>query len=360
MFKKSRHIGILIVVIVLVFFSFSYLLIQQIVGSYFQNGQVLSNVVYAQEDPAIPPKPKVRRSVVKIDPEPELQESWHPSEWGADDRRGAVNRLSPKKALDAASLIKTGKVYQLGRVYESGIPVFGTRHYSLRIPQMSGPLGENKTTWFEEIFSGEIGQIGTQFDGLGHIGIGDHFYNGLNQNDFATAEGLKELGVENVGPIFTRGVLIDIAGYKGVDMLGDSYEITRADLEGALEKQNVEITPGDVVIIHTGWGSLWMKDNDRYSTTEPGIGLEAGQFLVEQKIVMLCSDNWGIEVVPNPDESLAFPVHQLFIVKHGIYNLENIITEELAADRVYEFAFSFAPLRLKGATGSPGNPIVIR
>ena len=84
-------------------------------------------------------------------------------------------------------------------------------------------------------------------------------------------------------PIFTRGVLIDIAGYKGVDMLGDSYEITRADLEGALEKQNVEITPGDVVIIHTGWGSLWMKDNDRYSTTEPGIGLEAGQFLVEAK-----------------------------------------------------------------------------
>ena len=164
-------------------------------------------MVYAQDDPPIPPKPKVRRPVVKLDPEPELPESWHPSEWGADDRRGAVNRLSPNKALEAASLIKTGKVYQLGRVYESGIPVFGTRHYSLRIPQMSGPLGENKTTWFEEIFSGEIGQIGTQFDGLGHIGIGDHFYNGLNQNDFATAEGLKELGVENVGPYLYTGCI---------------------------------------------------------------------------------------------------------------------------------------------------------
>ena len=114
------------------------------------------------------------------------------------------------------------------------------------------------------------------------------------------------------------------------------------------------------MIIHTGWGKFWMTDNDRYGTTEPGIGLEAGQYLVDQKIVMLCSDNWGIEVVPNPDETLAFPVHQLFIVKHGIYNLENIITEELAAAKVYEFAFSFAPLRLKGATGSPGNPIAIR
>ena len=288
------------------------------------------------------------------------QESWFPSEWGADDRVGALNRLTPQKVLEAASLIKTGDVYQLGRVYESGIPVFGTRHYSLRIPAMSGPLGENKTTWFEEIFSGEIGQIGTQFDGLGHIGIGDLYYNGLDQRDFAKAEGLTELGVENVGPIVTRGVLIDVAGYKDVEHLGDSYEITRADLEGALKKQGVQITPGDVVVIHTGWGKFWMTDNDRYNTTEPGIGLEAGQYLVDQKIVMVCSDNWGIEVVPNPDETLAFPVHQLFIAKNGIYNLENIITEELAAAKVYEFAFSFAPLRLKGATGSPGNPIAIR
>ena len=190
--------------------------------------------------------------------------------------------------------------------------------------------------------------------------IGDLYYNGLDQRDFAKAEGLAELGVENVGPIVTRGVLIDAAGYKGVEHLGDNYEITRADLEGALKKQGVQITPGDVVVIHTGWGKFWMTDNDRYNTTEPGIGLEAGQYLVDQKIVMLCCDNWGIEVVPNPDETLAFPVHQLFIAKHGIYNLENIITEELAAAKAYEFAFSFAPLRLKGATGSPGNPIAIR
>ena len=171
------------------------------------------------------------------------QESWFPSEWGADDRVGALNRLTPQKVLEAASLIKTGEVYQLGRVYESGIPVFGTRHYSLRIPAMSGPLGENKTTWFEEIFSGEIGQIGTQFDGLGHIGIGNLYYNGLDQRDFAKAEGLTELGVENVGPIVTRGVLIDVAGYKGVEHLGDSYEITRADLEGALKKQAFRLPP---------------------------------------------------------------------------------------------------------------------
>jgi kynurenine formamidase len=225
---------------------------------------------------------------------------------------------------------------------------------------MSGPLGENKTTWFEEIFSGEIGQVGTQFDGLGHIGIGDLYYNGNNRLDFAKPDGLKKLGVENVGVFVTRGVLIDVAGYKGVEHLEGGYEITVEDIEGALKKQGVEIRPGDVVITHTGWGKFWITDNERYNATEPGIGLGAGQYLVDNEIVMVCADSWGVEVVPNPDESLAFPVHQLILPKNGIYILENIITEELAMDKVYEFAFVFAPLRIKGATGSPGNPIAIR
>ena len=128
-------------------------------------------------------------------------------------------------------------------------------------------------------------------------------------------------------------------------------KLPRADLEGALKKQEVQITPGDVVIIHTGWGKFWMTDNDRYNATQPGIGLEAGQYLVDQKIVMLCCDNWGIEVVPNPDESLAFPVHQLFLVKHGIYNLENVITEELAAAKVYEIRLLFCTTSPQGGDG---------
>ena len=132
-------------------------------------------------------------------------DDWYPSRWGADDERGAANRITPAKILEAATLIKEGKIYQLGRVYETGMPVFGTRHYSLRIPAMSGPLGDNKVTWFEEIVSGEIGQIGTQFDGLGHVGIGDLYYNGFNRNKFAKAEGLEKIGVENVGAFVTRG-----------------------------------------------------------------------------------------------------------------------------------------------------------
>jgi kynurenine formamidase len=288
------------------------------------------------------------------------QDKWYPSKWGADDQRGAANRITPAKVLEARNLIMRGQTYQLGHVYESAMPLFGTRHYSLRIPKVFGPNGSNQMYYHDEIISGELGQIGTQFDGLGHAGIGDLFYNGNKGSEFAKAEGLTKLGIENVGAIVTRGVLIDVAAYKGQPMLAGGYEITRADVEGALKRQNVVIRSGDVVIFHTGWGSLWIKDNAKFNANAPGIGLEAAQYLVEREIVMAGADTWSVEVVPNPDASLAFPLHQLFIAKNGIYIFENLLTEELARDSVYEFAFIFAPLRLKGATGSPGNPLAIR
>jgi kynurenine formamidase len=158
----------------------------------------------------------------------------------------------------------------------------------------------------------------------------------------------------------TAGVLIDVAAYKGQAMLAGGYEITRADIEGALKRQNVAIRSGDVVIFHTGWGSQWIKDNAKFTANAPGIGLQAAQYLVEREIVVAGADTWSVEVVPNPDSALAFPVHQLFIAKNGIYIFENLLTEDLARDSVSEFAFVFAPLRLKGATGSPGNPLAIR
>jgi kynurenine formamidase len=287
-------------------------------------------------------------------------DTWYPSRWGAADQRGAANRITPAKVLEAKSLITAGAVYQLGRVYETAMPMFGTRHYSLRIPQTFGPLGSNRTMYHDEIVSGELGQVGTQFDGLGHIGVGDLFYNGNDRNEFSKGDGLTKLGVENVGAIVTRGVLVDVAAFKGVAQLAGDYEITLADLQGALARQGTEVRAGDVVLVHTGWGSLWLKDNAKFAASAPGIGLAAGQYLVEREVVMVGADTWSMEVVPNPNPALQFPVHQLFLPRNGIYIFENLATEDLARDRVYEFAFFFAPLLLKGATGSPGNPIAIR
>jgi kynurenine formamidase len=288
------------------------------------------------------------------------QDRWYPSVWGADDQRGAANRITPAKVLEAKDAIKEGVVYQLGRTYEAGMPMFGSRHFSLLIPQAFQMPGSNEAVYHDEIVSGELGQIGTQFDGLGHLGIGELFYNGNRRSEFAQANGLTKLGIEQVGALVSRGVLLDVAALKGVPRLEGGYEISRADLEAALSRQQTVVRAGDIVLLHTGWGSLWMTDNATFLANAPGIGLDAAAFLVEREVVMVGSDTWGVEVFPNPDASLAAPVHQLLLAKHGIYLFENLATEALAQDRAYEFAFFFAPLKLKGATGSPGNPIAIR
>ena len=289
-----------------------------------------------------------------------------PSEWGSDDERGAANRITPQKVLEATQLIKEGRIYELGRVYEAGMPLFPGRHYSLTIPgsPTGGPLGRNNVVYHDEMVSGQIGQVGTQFDGLGHVGTRingeDVFYNGFKRSEFGAAGGLNKLGVENAGAFVTRGVLIDMAGYKGVDRLPVGTVITASDLQGALEEQSTQLSKGDVVLIHTGHGLLWMVDNDEYNRGAPGIGIEAALWLAENKVSMTGADTWPVEVIPSEDPELAFPVHQELIARRGIYNFENLNLSELAADKVYEFAFMFAPVKFKGATGSPGNPIAIK
>lgn len=310
-----------------------------------------------------------------------VAEKWWPSRWGEGDQVGATNHMTPEVALDAASLIKEGKVYSLGRVYEYGMPLFGQRVFALRIPgaPTGGAFGKNQVIWHDEILTTEIGQVGTQFDGLGHIGarvgeVGDLnnevFYNGYTTRDLQNAEGgptvgaygLQKLGMEHVKPFFCRGVMFDVMGLKG-RMLDQGEEITVQDLKDCLDRQGMteaDITEGCAAMWRTGWGEeLWMKDNARFNSGEPGIGVEAGEWLAAKGISVGAADCWAIEVVPNPDPNLAFPVHQIFLTKNGIHILENVRLDHLAADGVYKFAFIFSTLPIKGATGSPGNPIAV-
>jgi len=143
-------------------------------------------------------------------------------------------------------------------------------------------------------------------------------------------------------------------------MLGDTYEITVADLEGALQRQNQKLQPGDAVIIHTGWGKLWAKDNARYVKSCPGIGVKAAEWLAKQDPMLVGSDNWPVEVAPNPDPLISLPVHQIMLVVNGIHLLENMRLEELAAKRVHEFAFVMQPLKMQGFSGSTVAPIAVR
>jgi kynurenine formamidase len=300
------------------------------------------------------------------DDETPIGPKWWPSEWGAGDQRGAANRLTPARVTAASRLIREGRVFSLGRQYEYGMPLPGKRHFSLTIPgsPTGGPSGKNQGVYHDDLFSGEIGQIGTQLDGLGHVGVridgDDYFYNGFRRTQFGTAYGLEKLGIENVGVFFTRGVLLDVAATRAAARMKSGDVVTPGDIESALKAAGTSINEGDAVLIRTGHGQLWMKDNAAYAGGEPGIGMEAARWLCERKIVLVGTDNWATEVVPPEDPERPFPVHQMLLVRNGIYNLENLDLEELAKNKVYEFAFIFAPLRLKGATGSPGNPIAVR
>ena len=291
---------------------------------------------------------------------------WWPSEWGETDQRGAVNRITADKVRQASRLVQKGRVYSLGQMYEPDMPLFGNRPYSLTIVSSptGGPAGTNQVVWHDEMFSGEIGQIGTQFDGLGHVGTRingeDVFYNGFTRSDLKGAYGLAKLGVENVGPIYTRGVLIDVAAHKRTERLDVGYVISERDLTDTLRAQRQRVTPGDVVLIRTGHSALWIKDNETYNSGAPGIGTEAAKWLAGEKVVMVGSDTWCVEAVPGEKEDYAFKVHQVLIVQNGIYLIENLNLEELANDKAYEFAFIFSPLPFKGATGSPGNPIAVK
>ena len=292
--------------------------------------------------------------------QPPTEQERCPSKWGPGDERGSGNHMSPETVLRAARLIRTGEVFELGHVLSGELPFYGNRRFDVHIKRTFMNPQSNRRGSNEELVITELGQVGTQFDGFAHQSIGNDLYNCFQIDEIATRTGFTNLGVEKVGALMTRGVLIDVAAAKGVDMLPDTYEITASDLQETLARQNVTLEPGDAVIIRTGWGRLWGVDNARFRTTDPGIGVGAAEWLVRQDPMLVGADNWSVEVNPNPDPQLSSPVHQIMLAVHGIHLVEKLKLDELARERVYEFAFILQPLKIQGGTGSTVAPIAIR
>ena len=283
-----------------------------------------------------------------------------PSRWGAGDQRGSGNMMKPETVLRAAKLIRTGELFELGAVLSPDPKeAFINAGRVFNIYTKPSPPIPNARQVNEELVVTELGQIGTQFDAFAHQMWGDSFYNCFKLGDIGTRTGFKKLGVEHVGGLMTRGVLIDVAGSKGVDMLPTSYLITPEDLQQALAKANQRLQSGDAVLIRTGWSKLMGRENERYGTLNPGIGIAAGQWLVAQEPMMIAADNCCVEVRPS-ERPHSLPIHAMMLIQHGVYLLENLELEALAAARAYEFAFIVQPLKIKGATGSAIAPIAVR
>ena len=302
---------------------------------------------------------------------------WPHAQWGPEDQAGASNWITPEKVLRSLRVVTTGKIYEIGHVYQRGMPMV----FSLTIPAPFRPSpGENKPTWNIDYFSGEFGQIGTQFDALGHTGMTmkmadgstkDVFYNGFTRDEINDPGGLLGLGVEKVKPIITRGILLDIAGYKGMQALSSRYEVTVADVRGALARQGMReetIEPGDAILFNYGWAKNWgnpsLYNDSRVGVGQndgsPGIGVEVARWVAQRKASIVGADTCCVEVRPTSDPKLDYPVHQELLMRNGIFMMENLDLRGLAAERVYEFLFIFTPTPFKGASGSPGRPIAIR
>ncbi len=321
-----------------------------------------------------------------------LNEGWAPSEWGPDDKAGAVNRTTPALVLKAVKLVKRGKVATLGKVYQQDAPTFSSRGWRLTIPGLptGGPFGEQALVYNDEFLATEIGQIGTQFDGPGHIGVvtskGMYFYNGRFAEDpDVTTYGLGPLGVEHVARIgfVCRGVLLDAVALRGGQLpipkavdRADPGIVTDEDVKAMVKRQGIDpVGEGDCVFLYTGHGDIWHPTKwDTFDAAEkqrriaafnagsPGFGLSACEYLASRKIILWGSDTYGSEAIGpgfGGENAQPFECHITMMTKRGIWNIENLDLSQLVADKVYEFLFVWSPLKMKGATGSPGNPVAL-
>ena len=289
-------------------------------------------------------------------------QDWTKSKWGPADEIGAANYMTPELVVKAASLVKTGKTYALGIPVDSKTPAYPPRAFKVTIvqPGQAGipGLGPTKTTYNDDLIDGWIG-VGSQIDGLGHIGVEHVYYNGNKLADFADPTGLKKLGVEKIPPLVTRGVLLDMAAHYNTDVVKEGTAFNVKEIEEVAKKQGVEIRQGDVVLFHTGWLSLIGKDDKRFGAGEPGLGVEGAKYLAGKGVVAVGADTWGLEAVPFETKNV-FEVHQILLPMNGTYILENMDTAELAKDKAYEFLFVLGHARFKGAVQSMINPVAIR
>ncbi|HEU0149531.1 MAG TPA: cyclase family protein [Bradyrhizobium sp.] len=289
-------------------------------------------------------------------------QDWTKSKWGPEDEIGAANYMTPELVLKAASLVKTGKTYALGIPVDSKTPAYPPRSFKITIVQPgqagSPGIGPNKATYNDDIIDTWVG-IGSQIDGLGHLGVEHVYYNGNKLADFADPTGLTKLGIEKVPPIVTRGVLLDMAAYYNTDIVKEGTAFNVKEIDEAAKKQGVEIRQGDVVIFHTGWLGLVGKDDKRYGAGEPGVGVEGAKYLTSKGVVAVGADTWAVETIPFESKNV-FEVHQILLAMNGTYILENMDTAALARDKGYEFLFVLGQPRWRGGVQSMINPIAIR
>lgn len=275
--------------------------------------------------------------------------------WGAEDERASLNLITPEMIRRAAGSIKTGKVYSLAMPLETQGPQWPPRHKLWKATQFksdsTGAGGSGDALMMHS-------HSGTHIDALCHMWYDNKLYNGFDATEHITSYGVTRDAIDNVDSIVGRGVLLDIAAWKGVEHLSLGEAISASDLEECAKAQHIDVQTGDTLLVRTGWMRVFAQDRALFDRGEPGFDESTLPWLQQHDVVAVGADNHGVEVMSQiPPKQLPF--HRVALRDLGIYLIEALNLEDLAKDRVYEFMLVIAPLRLTGGTGSPINPIAI-
>jgi kynurenine formamidase len=285
------------------------------------------------------------------------KEAW--GRWGAEDERGALNFIGPEQVKRAAALVRTGQVISLAQPLSPKTPVpkhrAGVQHFMGRDggDYAAGARRPGGFQFAEDTVILPL-HIGTHIDALCHAWCEDCLYNGFPGQGTRSTTGALRCGIDKMGAIVTRGILLDMVRLNGAP-LSPRASIGRADLVRAA---SVDIEQGDVVLIRTGWPESQLNASDISFDEEPGIDVEAALWLAERGVAVVGADNFAIEAIPFPTGTV-FPVHQRLIRDFGIPLLEGLDLKALAAHGCDQFLFVAVPLPVVGGTGSPLAPVAV-
>ncbi len=318
-------------------------------------------------------KPNDKVTLNDIHAAAERNKNW--GRWGADDEIGTLNNIAPQDIIHAAQLIRKGKVFSLALNFDNKGPqsgLWGNRFNPIHTmlatgtDAVAGNLDAGGLRYADDMVSMPL-QCGTQWDALGHIFFGEKMWNGYDAR-LVDSNGAQKNGIEKVKDrMVGRGVLLDVARFKGLDSLEDGYGIGTDELEKCASAQGVEIRKGDFVIFRTGHMERCLKAGSwggYAGGNAPGVKFETADWIRRTDIAAICADTWGCEVRPNESSAASQPWHWIVIPMIGIsmgeiYYLKDL-AEDCAKDHVYEFFFCAPPLPITKAVGSPVNPIAIK
>ena len=281
------------------------------------------------------------------------KDAW--GKWGEQDERGALNQIGVEELKRALGLVRSAKVMSLAQPLSEQTPVPGHRAPMQHFMGRDGgdyAAGGKRPGGFQFAEDTVIMAMhfGTHIDALCHAWYDDKLYNGFPSNGTRSTTGAARCGVEKMGPILGRGVLLDVVALKGKP-LGLGEAVTREMVE------SIKVEKGDIVLIRTGWLETKLSSPDYYDG-EPGIDVGAARWLAERGVAAVGADNFAVEHIPFPPEKV-FPVHQCLIRDFGIPLIEGLVLAPLAEAGAKSFLFIAAPLPIRGATGSPLVPLAV-